>query len=356
MSEDTAKISRQSRRHNDMRRTALKSHPELAALSGTQPLTVLALPILLAVHWGMAWYIASLPVLLIGLAAFLIGQITYHSAASLIHETAHRLIFRGPKAKLAFDLGLEMILTTYGKQLIYQHEHITSHHPFIGDYEKDYEHEDICALQARQHVIRTHPRRQRALTLLTLAIHALPLGFMLGDMIMPRAYAWASGRPVRDPKRHIAGTRPTGRDMRPFIAVSLISNLAMLALLGPWALLYHLWSLSFFLGKLGISNLGQSLSEHHGMDDDNPTRSSYGPINWLLFNTGYHNEHHSFPTVAWTRLPQLRARAPEVFHNTAEHSYLTYWWHHVKDDFTPSRHLALHSTDHLPRCQETENV
>ena len=286
-----------------------------------------------------------------GLTAFLIGQIVYHSAASLIHETCHKLIFRTPRAKRAFDLGLEAILTSYGKQLTYQHQHVTSHHPFIGDYERDYEHEDICALQARQHVRRTHPVTQRCLTLLTLFFHALPLGFMLGDMILPRLYAWASGRPVADPVTRFTGTRPTSRDMHPFIAVSLISNLAMLALLGPWALLYHLWSLSFFLGKLGISNLGQSLSEHPGTDDENPTRSTYGPINWILFNTGYHNEHHSFPNVAWTRLPTLHRIAPEVFHATSEKSYLAHWWDHIRADFSPSRDLRLHETDQRPRCE-----
>ena len=344
-------ISPQSRRHNDMRRAALAAHPELAALSGPEPRTALALPILFALQWGIAWAVSDGGVLLVGLTAFLIGQIVYHSAASLIHETCHKLIFRGLRAKRAFDLGLEAILTSYGKQLTYQHQHVTSHHPFIGDYERDYEHEDICALQARQHVRRTHPVTQRCLTLLTLFFHALPLGFMLGDMILPRLYAWASGRPVADPVTRFTGTRPTSRDMHPFIAVSLISNLAMLALLGPWALLYHLWSLSFFLGKLGISNLGQSLSEHPGTDDENPTRSTYGPINWILFNTGYHNEHHSFPNVPWTRLPTLHRIAPEVFHATSEKSYLAHWWDHIRADFSPSRDLRLHETDQRPRCE-----
>lgn len=129
-------------------------------------------------------------VLVVGLTAFFIGQIVYHSAASLIHETCHKLVFRGERAKLGFDLGLEFILTSYGKQLIYQHQHITCHHHFVGDYDRDYEHEDVCALQARQHVRRTHPVLQRLLTALNLALLLLPLGFMLGYLILPRLYAW----------------------------------------------------------------------------------------------------------------------------------------------------------------------
>lgn len=345
-------ISPQSRRHNDMRRAALGAHPELARLSGPNPRTVLALPLLLAVQWAIAWLASDAGVLVIGLTAFFVGQIVYHSAASLIHETCHKLVFQGPRAKLGFDLGLEFILTSYGKQLIYQHQHITSHHPFVGDYDRDYEHEDICALQARQHVRATRPGLQRLLTSVTLFLHLLPLGFMAGDLILPRLYAWASDRAQSDPAHRFTGTRPSKRDMRPFIAISLASNLILLALFGPWALLYHIWSLSIFLGKFGISNLGQSLSEHPGMDAQNPTRSTYGWINAVLFNTGYHNEHHSFPNVPWTRLPALRQGAPEVFHAAAEKSYLGCWWDHVKGDFTPSRDLEMHKNDHSARCAQ----
>lgn len=347
-----AGISPQSRRHNDMRREALKAHPELANLAGSEPRTAFALPLLLGLQWGIAWLVSDGGVLLVGLTAFFAGQIVYHSAASLIHETCHKMVFRGPRAKLAFDLGLEFILTSYGKQLIYQHQHITSHHPFVGDYDRDYEHEDICALQARQHVRRTHPALQRVLTVFTLFLHLLPLGFILGDMILPRIYAWASGRSQRDPVERFTGSYPTNAEMRPFIVTSVVSNLLMLLLLGPWALLYHIWSLSIFLGKFGISNLGQSLSEHPGMDMENPTRSTYGWINRLLFNTGYHNEHHSFSNVPWTRLPDLHKGAPEVFHATAEKSYLGCWWDHVKGDFTASRELEIHQTDQTARCAQ----
>jgi len=124
----------------------------------------------------------------------------------------------------------------------------------------------------------------------------------------------------------------------------------MFLLLGPWALLYHLWALSLFLGKCGIWNLGQSLSEHAGSDDVNPTRSYYGWLNVLLFNTGYHNEHHTFPNVAWTRLPKLRKRAPQVFSSETTKGYFGYWLDHVRGDFTASRSLEIHAEDHTARC------
>ncbi len=346
----SAGISPQARRHNRMRKDAIAAHPELGRVSGADPRTALALPVLLAAHWGMAWAVSGAPLWVIFLAAFVPGQIAIHAAGSLVHETAHKLIFRGTRAKLAFDIGLEWILGSYGKQLIYQHEHITSHHPYIGDYERDYEHEDICAFQSRMMLRSDRPGLQRVLTGLTLLIHALPLGFLIGDALFPRLNRWLTGRPQGDPARHIGASRPPAWQTRLFIAVSLASNLTLLALFGPWALLYHIWALSLFLGKLGIWNLGQSLSEHEGTDDDAPSRSTYGPVNWLLFNTGYHNEHHTFPNVAWTRLPLLKRTAPEVFSATADKSYAGYWLDHVAGDFTASRKSPLHAQDNAARC------
>ncbi|MDF1857014.1 fatty acid desaturase [Pseudooceanicola sp.] len=345
-----SRISPQARRHMEMRRNAVSDHPELRKLTGTQPLTVLALPVILAVHWGMAWAVSDAPIWVIFIAAFFVGQIAIHAAGSLAHETAHKLIFSGDRAKLGFDIGLEWILSSYGKQLIYQYEHISSHHPYIGDYERDYEHEDICALQSRMMLRSENPRLQHLLTGFVLFIHLLPLGTIVGDALIGRVNKWASHRPQSDPDRHIGAMQPPKSQMRLFMVVSALSNITLLALFGPWALLYHLWALSLFLGKFGIWNLGQSLSEHQGTDEITPTRSYYGWLNWLLFNTGYHNEHHTFAGVPWTRLPELRRRAPEVFNHPVDKSYFGYWLDHVRGDFTASRENPMLEQDNSARC------
>ena len=345
------RITPQARRHNEMRRDLLSRHPEARALAGPEWRGALALPVLLTIHWGAAWAVAQTNLVVCFLVAFCFGQFVLHSAGALLHETAHRLVFRRPWAKLAFDLGLEVILASFAKQLTYQYEHVSSHHPYLGNYERDYEHEDVCRYQARRAHGAKHPRRQRYVLLVELLVHLLPLGFVLADEIFPRFYRWASGQGAKDVKRDIGATKPLAAERWLFIAVSLAANAALFFAFGWLAWLYHIWCLSIFIGKCGVTNLGQSLSEHDGDDAVNPTKSVYWWGNRILFNTGYHNEHHTFPNVAWSRLPALRALAPESFHSISEKSYVRLWWEHVRNDFSPSRRNPYIERDNSDRCR-----
>lgn len=83
-------------------------------------------------------------------------------------------------------------------------------------------------------------------------------------------------------------------------------------------LVYFIMS-SFFAGSLHPC-AGHFIAEHYLFDQyDQETWSYYGCLNYLTYNVGYHNEHHDFPSIPWTRLPALHSLANEFYKDLPQH-------------------------------------
>ncbi|CAE7806495.1 degs1 [Symbiodinium sp. KB8] len=88
--------------------------------------------------------------------------------------------------------------------------------------------------------------------------------------------------------------------------------------------------LSSLLG-LGMHPMaGHFFAEHYTFVTSQETYSYYGPLNWFSFNVGYHNEHHDFPNVPGTHLPDVRAVSHAAYDDLPTHSsWIKVIWRYI---------------------------
>lgn len=145
--------------------------------------------------------------------------------------------------------------------------------------------------------------------------------------------------------------RPMTVYQLPFTRIHVLNILAqatfdfvLVRFAGPSALGYLIAS-SFLAGSLHPC-AGHFIAEHYVLGKFAATApnssklapvpetfSYYGSLNLLTYNVGFHNEHHDFPAVAWTRLPTLHKIAKEFYVDLPSHqSWVRVIWQFICDE------------------------
>ncbi len=81
------------------------------------------------------------------------------------------------------------------------------------------------------------------------------------------------------------------------------------------------------------------ISEHYLLNKSSQeTFSYYGKLNYLTWNVGYHNEHHDFPCIAWSKLPIVKE-------NCTDYNKLIYYksWYKIFYKFIFNDNITLNN-------------
>ncbi|KAF9003349.1 dihydroceramide delta(4)-desaturase [Cyathus striatus] len=273
--------------HRSRRTAIMKAHPEVTKLMGHEPLTKWVVLFVVSVQFATAYYLRhthpTSPLFIF--LAYAIGGTANHNLFLAIHEITHNLAFPG--------IALNKALATFANLPIgipyaaaFKKYHM-EHHKFMG-----------------QDGIDTDLPTRIELLLLN---NVLGKVFFATFQILFYALRPTFVRVQKFTKWHFMN-----------LITQIVFDYFLIKAFGAKPMIYFIMS-SFFAGSLHPC-AGHFIAEHYLWDGlPQETYSYYGPLNLLAYNVGYHNEHHDFPSVAWTRLPALRALAPEFYDTIPAH-------------------------------------
>lgn len=274
--------------HKDRAKRLIKAHPEVRQLFGNEPSSFLWVLAIVGVQSVLAWLLRDAGWLWIWAAALTVGATANHAVFVLIHECAHNLIFKGSSANRLASIVVNLP-AIFPAAIGFRNFHLL-HHFKQGEF--DYDADLAGPTEAR-----LFGRNWFTKTL-----------WMLGFFVIEGVV-----RPMRIKKVNLLDR---------WTILNVICQAAYTALilgvLGWPALAYLLLSSLF---SVGLHPFGARwIQEHYVVHGNQETYSYYGPLNRLMFNVGYHNEHHDLMMVPWTRLKKLKAMAPEFYEPLYSHT------------------------------------
>ncbi|KAJ7598614.1 dihydroceramide delta(4)-desaturase [Mycena floridula] len=293
--------------HRTRRAEIMKRYPKVTTLMGHEPLTKYVVLLVVSIQLLCAYLLRNTPFLSPAflLTAYIVGGTANQNLFLAIHEITHNLAFRSIWANKSLAVFANLpIGIPYAAAFKGYH---MEHHRYLGEDGVD---TDLP-------------------TKLELVLLNNVLGKVFFATFQILFYALRPGlvRAQTLTKWHLGN-----------LVTQILFDYVLVQTLG-WKTLVYFIASSFFAGSLHPC-AGHFIAEHYLWDGlEQETYSYYGKLNWVAYNVGYHNEHHDFPAVAWTRLPKLKAMAPEFYDGMPCHES----WIMVIINFIRDKEVGLHA-------------
>jgi sphingolipid delta-4 desaturase len=281
----------------------LARYPEIKNLYGPCRKTKYVCTALVMAQLGLCFLMKDASWWLLLLSAYAVGGVINQSLLLAIHELSHNLAFDRPLHNRLFSLFINLPVGLPVAAAF--REYHLMHHTQQGVDGID---TDIPT------VWETKVVRGPMMKFIWLSLQGLAYGLRPLFMLPLRPTRWVILNAV----------------------VQIAFDLIIFHFWGLKALLYLPISTLLVMGLHPIS--GHYISEHYVIREGQETYSYYGPLNKLAFNVGYHNEHHDFPYIPGSRLPELRKIAPEFYESLAKHTSWTkiLWDYVARADLKPT--------------------
>jgi sphingolipid delta-4 desaturase len=276
--------------HKQRKKLIRAAHPEVEKLYGND---LRSFPVVLAVvglQFAIAYYLRDASVLLTLGVAYFVGAFLDHSLWTLIHDCTHNLVFKSTFANRALAMVANFPIF-FPAAMSFRVYHLIHHqHQGEQDLDADMPSPIEISLIGRSTVGK----------ICWMLLYFLFQTIRLGQKKLQILDAWIIANWI--------------------IQVSFLA--AVFVFVGPMSFFFFFLSGAFAVGLHPCG--GRWIQEHYTTATDKEgqqeTFSYYGIGNWIAFNVGYHNEHHDFMYVPWTRLPKVRALAPEFYDHLHYHT------------------------------------
>jgi sphingolipid delta-4 desaturase len=290
--------SDREQQHAARRVAILKAHPEIKKLFGNDPITAVYALCFVLVQFVCAYLLRNMAFTWqFWLVAYVVGATCNHALFLAIHEISHNLTFKGISANRMYSMFANLpVGLPYAISFKTYH---TEHHKLQGVDGVD--------------------------TDLPTAIEGVIFQNVLTKALFcTTQILFYSLRPI-----FVRYQKPTYYLLLNW-AVQMTFDVLVVSIWGTGPLYYFLIS-SFLAGSLHPMG-GHFIAEHYVFAYGSETFSYYGILNKIAFNVGYHNEHHDFPNVPWTRLPMVKKIAPEFYDTLPYHtSWVAVTWNFIFD-------------------------